>query len=61
MVSKFRSLGWEGPVYGTKHPFMVKGKRKQRIPNPHDADIGIELLREILRQAQITEDEWERA
>lgn len=40
---------------------MIKGKRKQRIPNPHGRDVGIQLLKEILRQAEISEDEWEKA
>jgi len=40
---------------------MFKGTHKQRIPNPHQSDIHVSLLREILRQAGITDDEWERA
>lgn len=48
-------------MYGRTHPFMVKGRRRQRIPNPQDKDIGVELLSEILRQAQISSDEWEKA
>ena len=58
---KFHALGWSGPIYGAKHPFMVKGKQKQRIPNPHTGDISVGLLKEILRQAKIAEDEWEKA
>jgi predicted RNA binding protein YcfA (HicA-like mRNA interferase family) len=59
LIRKFNALGWVGPVYGTKHPFMKKGKRKQHIPNPHrQKAIGPELLKEILRQAEITENEW---
>jgi len=61
LVKKFRALGWTGPIYGTKHPFMLKGKRKQRIPNPHDKQIGTQLMREILRQADISETEWTSA
>jgi hypothetical protein len=37
---------------------MVKGSLKVRVPNPHQGDIGLPLLREILRQAGITADEW---
>jgi predicted RNA binding protein YcfA (HicA-like mRNA interferase family) len=61
LVRKFRALGWSGPIYGGKHPFMVKGTRKQRIPNQHGPDIRISLLREILRQTGITDDEWSAA
>ncbi len=30
------------------------------IPNPHQGDIDVGLLSEILRQAGITREEWER-
>jgi hypothetical protein len=61
VVRRFRALGWTGPWSGAKHPFTVKGTRKQRIPNPHDSDVGVPLLKEILRQAGITADEWNDA
>ena len=61
MVTKFRALGWAGPIRGSKHPFMVKGKQKQRIPNPHDDPIHVSLLKEILRQADVKNEEWEQA
>ena len=60
-MRKFRRLGWDGPLYGGKHPFMIKGTRKQRIPNPHGDDIRVSLLRELLRQAGIADDEWTSA
>jgi predicted RNA binding protein YcfA (HicA-like mRNA interferase family) len=40
--------------------FMVKGSLKLRIPNPHQSDIGISLLREILRQADISPSDWNK-
>ncbi len=58
LIRKFRALGWIGPRPGGRHQFMVKGTHKVRIPNPHRADIGRLLLAEILRQADIKEDEW---
>lgn len=39
---------------------MVKGDRILRIPNPHQSDIGKELLARILRQAGIHSAEWEK-
>jgi predicted RNA binding protein YcfA (HicA-like mRNA interferase family) len=42
-------LGFEGPYSGGKHQFMVKDDITIRIPNPHQADIGRELLLRILR------------
>lgn len=61
MVTKFRALGWSGPEYGTKHPFMKKGNHRQRIPNDHKEDIRPPLLGEILRQAGISKEDWEKA
>jgi hypothetical protein len=31
---------------------------KLKVPNPHVGDISIPLLKEILRRAGISEDEW---
>ena len=31
-----------------------------RIPNPHQTDIGKELLSRILRQAGISKSDWEK-
>jgi predicted RNA binding protein YcfA (HicA-like mRNA interferase family) len=54
-------LGFSGPFSGGKHQFMIKGNHKIRIPNPHMGDIDVGLLKEILRQAGIFSDEWEKA
>jgi hypothetical protein len=40
---------------------MRKGSRKVHIPNPHGNAIGPGLLREILKQADITVDDWNAA
>ena len=39
---------------------MVKDDITIRIPNPHQTDIGRELLLRILRQAGISRDDWEK-
>ena len=40
---------------------MKKGSLKVRIPNPHNKnDVGAPLLKEILRQAGIELDVWEK-
>lgn len=62
LIRKFRSLGYEGPFSGGRHQFMVKGQKKIRIPNPHGSgDIHKSLIKEILRQAGISNDEWDAA
>ena len=40
---------------------MRLGARTVRIPNPHQGDVGIGLLREILKQAGINDDDWNSA
>ncbi|MEW6077700.1 MAG: type II toxin-antitoxin system HicA family toxin [Thermodesulfobacteriota bacterium] len=56
----FRQLGFKGPYSGGKHPFMIKDDITLRIPNPHQADIGKELLARILRQAGVSREEWKK-
>jgi hypothetical protein len=59
MIQKFRRLGFEGPLSGGKHAFMKRGPLKVRLPNQDIEDVS--LLRHILRQAGISEDEWTNA
>ena len=61
LVRALRSLGFEGPFSGGRHQFMIRGTVTIRIPNPHQADIGRDLLSRILRQAGVDRDEWEKA
>ncbi|MDE2716987.1 MAG: type II toxin-antitoxin system HicA family toxin [Chloroflexota bacterium] len=59
LVRRLRQLGWDGPRTSKGHDYMVKGPRKVHIPNPHQRkDIGVSLLREILRQAGVSRAEW---
>jgi predicted RNA binding protein YcfA (HicA-like mRNA interferase family) len=60
LVRYLRQLGFDGPYSGGKHQFMLKGDLALRIPNPHQGDIGKELLARLLRQAGIDRDEWEQ-
>jgi len=62
LVKKFRKLGFDGPYSGGRHQFMAKASLKIRVPNPHKSgDITDSLLHEILRQAGISKEEWDRA
>jgi len=61
LVKYLRALGFEGPYSGRKHQFMIKGEVRLRIPNPHQKDVGKELLYRILRQARISRDTWEKS
>ncbi len=59
LISKLKQLGFTGPYSGGKHQFMIKEKLRLTIPNPHQSDIGINLLNKILQQASITKEQWE--
>jgi hypothetical protein len=60
LIPHLKQLGFEGPYSGRKHQFLVRGDVAVRIPNPHQGDIGMELLARILRQAGVDKEEWER-
>ena len=38
--------------------FMRRGYLTVDLPNPHKQDIGVGLLKKILKRAKITSDEW---
>jgi hypothetical protein len=59
LVSRLRALGFDGPFYRGKHPYMIRSKRILSIPNPHEGGIGIDLLARLLRRAGIDRKEWE--
>jgi predicted RNA binding protein YcfA (HicA-like mRNA interferase family) len=61
LLRALRSLGFEGPYSGGKHQFMVRAQLTLRIPNPHQGDIGRDLLARILRQAGIDRETWDKA
>ena len=60
LVGYLKRLGFDGPYSGGKHEFMVKGQLRLVLPNPHQGEIGKDLLARFLRQAGIRRDEWEK-
>ena len=58
LVKRLHELGFEGPYEGGRHPQMRRGDITVIIPHPHEGDIGVGLLRRLLRQADVTRDEW---
>ncbi len=57
-VQRLRELGFEGPFAGGRHQFMRRGQQVVRVPNPHQREIGVDLLRRILRDSGISREEW---
>lgn len=60
LIRYLLQLGFDGPYSGGNHQFMIKEEITVRLPNPHGGDVGREFLRRILRQAQVSREEWER-
>lgn len=61
LVTRPNRLGFDGPYAGGNHQFMVRGQRRLTIPNTHGADIGVDLLARVLKQAGISRDERDPA
>ena len=60
LIAGLRALGFAGPFAGGNHQYMRRDGRRVPLPNPHQGTIGPGLLARILRQADITRDEWEK-
>jgi predicted RNA binding protein YcfA (HicA-like mRNA interferase family) len=37
---------------------MLRGSQRLTIPNPHRREIGVDLLRRILKQAKLSREKW---
>ncbi len=57
-IQRLRELGFEGPFPGGRHQLMRRGDQTIRVPNPHQGEIGVGLLRRILRDSGISREEW---
>ena len=60
LISFLRQLDFTGPYAGSKHEYTQRGRLKVRIPNPHQGDISIGLLKRILEEADVSLQEWEQ-
>jgi predicted RNA binding protein YcfA (HicA-like mRNA interferase family) len=61
-MRKLGALGFDGPHAGPRHLFMRKGTLTLVIPDKHKGDeVRRERLREILKQAGISEQRWRNA
>ncbi len=59
LIKNLRTIGFAGPYAGGKHQFMIRGEIRVRLPNPHEGDIGKNLLSRLLQQTGVHRDEWE--
>lgn len=63
-VRRLRALGFVGPDRGTRHEFLVCGRKRQTIPS--NSEFSSAQVVVLLRQAgavlgrTVTQEEWER-
>ena len=60
LIAYLKRLGFEGPYVGGNHQYVKKGSTTIYIPNPHQGDIGKNLLIRILKQAGISKADWQK-
>jgi len=58
LIEKLGVLGFEGPFSGGKHEYMERGRHRIFIPNPHKGEIGVVLLRLMLKELGITSEKF---
>jgi len=58
-IRRMLKLGFEGPYVGGKHEFLLRGTQRLTLPNPHQGEISVDLLGRLLRQANVSRQEWE--
>ncbi len=58
LVQKLRKFDFVGPYSGGKHLYMLKNDIRLTIPKPHRKEIGVDLLKRILKQAGIRREDW---
>lgn len=63
-VRRLQVLGFSGPYHGTRHDFMVYGKKRQTVPS--NPEYSVPQVKFLLRQVEvvlgrkISADDWER-
>ena len=60
VIRRLRKLGFEGPIPGGRHPRMIRLTTRQIVPVPmhKGKEVGVGLIRTILRQAGVTPEQW---
>jgi len=58
LIKKLRKLDFSGPHSAARHEYMKRGSEKIFIPNPHGKDIGIPIIKKIIQQLKIPNQEF---
>jgi hypothetical protein len=60
LIKRLRALDGMDRSSAGSIQHMVRGNLQLTIPNPHRGDVGVNLLKIILKEAGISRDEWIR-
>lgn len=58
LIKKLRKLGFSGPYSATVHGYMKRNGEKIFVPNPHGKDIGLPIIKKIIRQLNLSNQEF---
>ncbi len=64
VIRRLRKIGFEGPLLGTRHQFMVY--RQYRLTIPSNVEYSVPQLRMMIREIEaiigreLTIDEWDK-
>lgn len=58
LIKKLRRFGFLGPYPAAQHEYMKLGREKIFIPNPHGKDIGLPIIKKIIQQLNISNQEF---
>ena len=61
VIRKLRHLGFEGPYPGGRHPRMVDFRTGRIVPVPFHKgkDVSVGLVKEIINELGITNEDWQ--
>jgi predicted RNA binding protein YcfA (HicA-like mRNA interferase family) len=59
LVRYLKKLGFEGPYPGKRHEYVLRNGNRLILPNPYRSDISVGLLVKLLKEAEISREEWE--
>lgn len=58
LIKKLRKVGFSGPYPAARHEYMSRNGEKIFIPNPHGKDIGLPIIKKIIDQLRISNQEF---
>jgi len=58
LIRKLKKLGFSGPFSAARHQYMKRNGEKIFIPNPHGKDIGLPIIKKIIQQLKLSNQEF---